>query len=643
MRAVPSGSPHQLGAALALVKRRWLLACCAALCVLVPVLPSFAAPGPSILVIYANNRLLPGTVAFDRGLRDAMAGSSHGPVQVFSEFLDIPYFTGAAHEDTVASYIHAKYAARPPQAIVVVNDGGVDFILRNRDRLFPAAPIVHAVTSKAFLQSLPAPPADMVGVPMEYDFAGTIELALRLHPQARRLLVVTGASQRDRGWEARLRREAREAVAARGVDIEFLAGMATPALLQRLGALDAQTVVFTPGYYEDGAGRVLNPAESAALMAGASSAPVYGSLETFVGSGVVGGRSPSFEGMGRQAAKSVDALLAGAAPESIDMSKATPNLLRIDWRQVQRWGIDERDIPADAVLQFKAPTLWQAYRNEVLIVVAVVLLQAALIAALLFERRRRHAAEGAVQKQRTELAHASRLAVAGELTASIAHEINQPLGAILASADAAELLLQSGVDRRDDLLRIVTRIRRDDLRASDVIQRLRSLLAKHKPERQRFDLNVALADVATLLGGQARQRQVVLDIRPARESAFIDGDPVQIQQVLINLVLNAMDAVAGLPEARRVVSVSLEARGDGVIITVQDRGHGIAAEHLPRLFDSFFSTKQKGMGLGLSIARTIVEAHGGRIRAENGRGEGALFHVELPTRTVAQAAVLVPT
>ena len=616
-------------------RQRWLWPCCLALCSWLLAAPAFALPGKSILVIYANNRLLPGTVAFDRGLRDAMAGSVHGPVQVFSEFLDIPYFTGAAHEDTVASYIHAKYAARPPQAIVVVNDGGVDFILRNRDRLFPGAPIVYAVVSKAFLQSRPALPADMVGVPMEYDFAGTIDLALRLHPQARRLLVVTGASQRDRGWEARLRREAPAAVAARGVDVEFLAGMATPALLQRLSALDAQTVVFTPGYYEDGAGRVLNPAESAALMSAAATAPVYGPLETFIGTGVVGGRSPSYEGMGRQAASSVDAMLAGTAPAAIDMPALTPNALRIDWRQVQRWGIAERNIPADAVLQFKAPSLWQAYRNEVLVIIAVVLLQAALIGALLFERRRRHAAEGAVQKQRSELAHASRLAVAGELTASIAHEINQPLGAILASADAAELLLKSGADRRDDLLRIVTRIRRDDLRASDVIQRLRSLLAKHEPERQRFDLNAALADVAALLSGQARQRLVVLEIRPARESAFIDGDPVQIQQVLINLVLNAMDAVAGRPEAQRVVSLSLEAQADSATVTVHDRGTGIAAEHLPRLFDSFFSTKQKGMGLGLSIARTIVEAHGGTLRAENGPGGGALFHVELPTRTHA--------
>ena len=332
-----------------------------------------------------------------------------------------------------------------------------------------------------------------------------------------------------------------------------------------------------PAIYEDGAGRVLNPAESAALMAGAATAPVYGPLETFIGSGVVGGRSPSFEGMGRQAAQSVDALLAGAAPAALDMPKAHPQRAAHRLAPGAALGHRRARYPGrrGAAIQ-GSPRLWQAYRNEVLIAVAVVLLQAALIFALLFERRRRHAAEGAVQKQRSELAHASRLAVAGELTASIAHEINQPLGAILASADAAELLLQSGADRRDDLLRIVTRIRRDDLRASDVIQRLRSLLAKHEPERQRFDLNVALADVAALLSGQARQRQVVLDIRPAREPAFIDGDPVQIQQVLINLVLNAMDAVAGRPEAQRVVSVVARSAGR------PRRHHGARPRHRHR-------------------------------------------------------------
>ena len=225
---------------------------------------------------------------------------------------------------------------------------------------------------------------------------------------------------------------------------------------------------------------------------------------------------------------------------------------------MKRWGIDEKDIPADTIVHFREPTFWEAYRNEAIVAIAVILFQAALIAKLLVERQRRRAAELAVQRQRTELAHASRLAVAGELTASIAHEINQPLGAVQTSADAADLILQSGADRRDDLLRIVTRIRRDNLRASDVIRRLRALLARHEPERKAFELNVAMSDTATILRAEARHRHVNLDYRPASAPTYVVGDQTQIQQVFINLVFNAMDSVVDLPEDRRTVAVAIE-------------------------------------------------------------------------------------
>jgi C4-dicarboxylate-specific signal transduction histidine kinase len=163
-----------------------------------------------------------------------------------------------------------------------------------------------------------------------------------------------------------------------------------------------------------------------------------------------------------------------------------------------------------------------------------------------------------------------------------------------------------------------------------VIRKLRAMLAKHEPEQHPFDLGAAAGDVAVFLQAEARRRQVTLDFGPLPAGATVLGDQIQIQQVLINLVLNAMDAVAELPTDRRTIVVAVARTADGVCITVRDRGHGVAAEHLPRLFDSFFSTKQRGMGLGLSIARTIVEAHGGRIRAESGADGGAVFHVDLP-------------
>jgi signal transduction histidine kinase len=612
-----------------------------ALCAATAGLPAIApAETTNVLVLYSNGRLLPAYVQGDRGLNQTVRAPEGRPLALFSESLDAPRFGGDAYDEIVAAYLREKYAPQPPRVIVAIREEALDFLLRHREELFSGVPVVYAGVDTRVLRSMSLPP-DVIGVPLEYDFAPTIDLALRWHPGARRLVVVTGGSEPDRGFEARVRSEVRPFEGR--ATVEFLAGLPAAELLRRLGGLGDDAVVFTPGMFQDGEGRDLTPYESVRAMAAASRAPVYGPSATFIGSGFVGGYSVSFEEIGREAGRLVSQLLAGTPPGSVRPPVPVPQRLNVDWRQVRRWGIDEGAIPRDAVVHFRPPPLLEAYRHEVMVGAGALVLQAGLIVWLVAERRRRRLAEAAEQTRRLELAHASRLAVAGELTGSITHEINQPLGAILSNADAADLVLESGGDRREELRAILADIRRDDVRASEVIRRLRTSLAKHEVERKPFDVNEVVREVDSVLGGEARRRQATLEIRTAPARVEVLGDRIQIQQVLVNLALNALQAVADLPEERRTVVVSVEDAAERVQVTVRDRGPGIAPADLPRLFDAFFTTKRGGMGLGLSIARTLVEAHGGRVWAENGHGGGATFLVQLPTAAASGRSPRVTT
>jgi PAS domain S-box-containing protein len=243
----------------------------------------------------------------------------------------------------------------------------------------------------------------------------------------------------------------------------------------------------------------------------------------------------------------------------------------------------------------------------------------------------RKEAEAELLRERAELAHVARVSTMGELAASVAHELNQPLGAILANAEAAELFLQQDPPALDDLRAILVDIRKDDERAGEVIRRMRGLLRKHELERQPLEINTLVEDTLQLVSGDAALRGVSLAADLAPVPLKVAGDRVHLQQVLLNLILNGMDALAGEPRERRQILVRTRlGAGDRVELAVIDSGHGLEPDKLPRLFEPFYTTKPNGMGMGLSIARTIIEAHHGRIWAENHASGGAVFRIELP-------------
>lgn len=246
-------------------------------------------------------------------------------------------------------------------------------------------------------------------------------------------------------------------------------------------------------------------------------------------------------------------------------------------------------------------------------------------------------AEEKLRLARLDLAHASRLAMVGQLVASISHEVNQPLTAIHYNAGAGLQQMERRAPNIPLLREVLSDILNQSKRARDIIERVRVLAARRPLERQAVDPNDVAGEIVRLVEVEARRRGVIVRAELGASLPAITADRVSLQQVLLNLIINAMDAVADVAPEHREIRVRTRHLADTVEFAVRDEGPGIPADRLARLFDAFFTTKPEGLGLGLAIARSIVEAHDGKIWAENHAGRGVTFHVALPVSAALPA------
>lgn len=282
---------------------------------------------------------------------------------------------------------------------------------------------------------------------------------------------------------------------------------------------------------------------------------------------------------------------------------------------------------ASAGTGYLAMSRWGVYWPSAGIVIVVL---AVLVGMLYLERRRRHRAELEVRRYLATMADMDRRAAMGYLAASLAHELRQPLGAILRNSEAAKMLLASGTPNLAELAEIVDDIRKDDKRAADIIRRMKALLQHHEVSADRVDINEVARDTIEVTAPDARSRCARMQIALLKAPLIVAGDRVHLQQVLLNVVLNGLDAMAQTPHDQRLLVISTAHNDGHAEVSVRDGGSGIPAGTMDRIFDPFFSTKSDGMGMGLSIARSIVEAHHGRIVAEDNGGRGATLRVILP-------------
>ena len=608
----------------------WLIICAA-------LVPSIAAaePARSILVMDQSDLRGPFYYQTFSSMRAAVNADHGPPISIYAESLDLSRFTGPAYEASLMDHLRVKYGERPIGVLVVVGARALRFALRARNALWSGVPVVFGMVDEATIASLPAE-SNMTGRVTALRFRDTITVARALVPDLARVAIVGDKFENQTVF----RHFAAEIPAATvGLEVLDLTGLPMRELRQRVAPLPDRTAIVYTAIYSDGEGTYYPPANAVALVAEVANRPIVISAETNLGSGATGGYVMIPEEIGKENARLALRILGGEHASDIAIAPANAMRAVFDWRQLQRWGIDQARLPAGSEVRFQRSSLWNLYRPQILVMLTLFLLQTALMAVLLQEHRRRRAAEVESRQRMAELAHLNRQATAGELSASIAHELNQPLGAILSNTETAELMLASPAPHLEEIKAILSDIKRADQRATEVIQRLRRLLTKSGIEARNIDLNDIVTEVIGILRTQAAAQDVTVTTMLVPQSLTVKGDRVQIEQVVLNMLVNAIDAVSDRPAHLRRVSVRTQMLDEAMAeLTVSDGGPGIPAETLKQIFEPFYTTKERGMGMGLAIARTIVEAHGGRIWAENRPVAGAIFHMTLPVSAASGEA-----
>jgi two-component system, LuxR family, sensor kinase FixL len=895
--------------------------------------PSFAATGEERddVVIFLPGPL-PGNVMIADQIR-AVLSAVPRPLEFHTEFVEESRFPDEEYGRLLHAFLRGKYAMRPVRLVFAVGPAALNFLIESRADLFPEVPIVFTGVRPADVKAPVGPPAGMTGVWRPLVAAETLDAALRLQPDTERVVVIAGTSQSERAFLQDVR--AALAPSEKRVQVSYLTGRPMRDVVASVATLPPRTIVLYQMLQRDSEGTTFVPHEALASISKASSVPVYGLFEPYVGHGVVGGLVISFADVGARTGRLAAEILTASPGAPLPPPNEAPGIYRFDWRELQRWRLDERRLPPGATVVNRGPGWWQTYGWSIGIAL-LSLVEAVLITVLFLQWRRRRRAErslgerlrfeelvsklnaglvavrgadvpaevrlglrqlgeflrvdrltlvefeeqvggalhgyrwarpgverapiltlehfpwliarlrrreivrfsrleelppeaaidrqtyqsvgtrsflavpllegdamlgglffstveterewpdellqrlpllgevfvnvlarrradealtesralsgaivdslpgrvvvidragrviavneavqyaaasgnsdsrwlaidadylapwrhahasgdrgagdvlkgieavlagesshfsleyqladdprqrwfefrvdplrlragGAVvsqmditdrkraevetQRMREELTRVGRVTTLGQLTAALAHEVNQPLTGILANAQAACRFLAKEQPDLDEVRAILDDIVADDRRASDVVHRLRSMLKRRDPERTSIDVNQLVRDVARFLHSDAMLRNASLVQDLEAEVPPIRGDLVQLQQVLVNLVLNGLDAMKHLPPERRRLIVKTEHKDEAVCIAVRDFGTGLPASGSDRLFEPFYTTKPEGMGIGLSIARSIVEAHGGRLWAANNEDQGATFFCTLP-------------
>jgi PAS domain S-box-containing protein len=373
-----------------------VLAICSALVIGLGLPPGAAAQGEaaqptrSVLLLFSFEHHVPGYIMAEKGVREVLEGDPTAKTVFFTEHMDLARFPEESYRLGLADRYRQKYAHKKIDLVIAMHSAALDFLNQHGDQIFPGVPVVFGIVGKGELKTRQLKP-NITGVADTVDFAGTLELALRLLPRTQRVVVISGGDELDKAFD-RLVHQAYEPFGDR-LEFKYLSGLPMPVLLGEVASLPERTIIIYSSIFRDGLGQAFVPVEGLRLISSVANAPVFGAWDTFLGQGMVGGNVASVEQDGLDMGQLALEILRGGPTTPIPEVRPGKNILMVDWRQLQRWGLSAAALPPGAVVRHREKGFWDLYKWESLGFIALLLLESVLIGLLLTQRARRLRAE----------------------------------------------------------------------------------------------------------------------------------------------------------------------------------------------------------------------------------------------------------
>jgi signal transduction histidine kinase len=558
-------------------------------------------------------------------LREDLIKDSPYPIDLYEADYEMGRSTQPPNDGALLDYLHALFDKSGLDLTIAMGAPAARFVLQHRSQFFPSMPLLIAGADERTFQGS-ALTANETTVAVRIDPSTDIENILQVLPDTTDIAIAIGP--RERFWIAELRRLFQRF--AGRVTFHWLNEPPAEDMLKRVAELPPHSAIYYATVRVDAQGVPQEGDRMFFRLYAAARAPIFSYIDSNFGRGLVGGPLLSSGKIADAAAAVAVRILAGETPGNIKTPTVGPTTPTYDWRELRRWGISEAALPPGSTVQFRQPAVWEIYRWEMIALLVAVLAQSAMIAGLLLEHRRRQRAEILVRKTMSELAHMNRVATVGVLSASLAHEVNQPLAGISARASAAIRWIASEKPDLEKARAALTQIVDASHRASEIVGSVRAMFKKQSNERLPVDINALVREVLAIARTELQNHGVETQTQLDDNLPLVECDRIQLQQVILNLVMNAIEAME-VTEPRVLRVRTFLSKPDMVNVSIQDSGNGIDPANLDRIFETLFTTKSSGMGMGLSICRSIIEGHKGRIWASAAAEKGTVMQFELPT------------